>query len=35
MADGIRAQFPDAHENRVQEIVRERLALVRRLEDRR
>ncbi len=34
-AAGIRAQFPDADENRVQEILRERLALGRRLEDRR
>ena len=32
MADGIRDQFPDADERRVQEILRERLALVRRLE---
>jgi len=33
MADGIRAQFPDADERRVQEILRERLALARRLEE--
>jgi hypothetical protein len=32
MADGIRNEFPDADEGRVQEIVRERLALARRLE---
>jgi hypothetical protein len=35
MADGIREQFPDADERRVQEILRERLALARRLEERR
>lgn len=35
MADGIRSQFPDADEQRVQEILRERLALARRLEDQR
>ena len=35
MADGIRSQFPDADERRVQEILRERLALARRLEERR
>jgi hypothetical protein len=35
MADGIRNQFPDADEQRVQEILRERLALVRRREQRR
>jgi len=35
MADGIRSQFPEADEHRVQEILRERLALVRRLEERR
>jgi hypothetical protein len=35
MADGIRAQFPDADERRVQEILRERLALAMRLEGRR
>jgi hypothetical protein len=34
MADGIRDQFPDADESRVQEILRKRLALSRRLEDR-
>jgi hypothetical protein len=34
MADGIRDQFPDADEHRIQEILRERLALSRRLEDR-
>jgi hypothetical protein len=33
-ADGIRAQFPDADERRVLEILRQRLALARRLEDR-
>jgi len=33
MASGIRSQFPDADERRVQEILRERLALSRRLED--
>jgi hypothetical protein len=33
MADGIRSQFPDANERRVQDILRERLALSRRLED--
>jgi hypothetical protein len=33
MADGIRSQFPDADERRVQELLRERLALARRLED--
>jgi hypothetical protein len=32
MADGIRNQYPDADEQRVQEILRERLALLRRLE---
>jgi hypothetical protein len=31
---GIRAQFPDADSNRVEEILRERLALQRRLERR-
>lgn len=31
---GIRHQFPDADEQRVQEILRERLALARRLETR-
>ncbi len=35
MAAGIRSQFPEADERRVQEILRERLALVRRLENRR
>jgi hypothetical protein len=35
MAAGIRSQFPDADERRVQEILRERLALARRLENRR
>jgi hypothetical protein len=33
MVAGIRSQFPDADEHRVQEILRERLALSRRLED--
>jgi hypothetical protein len=33
MADGIRSQFPEADELRVQEILRQRLALSRRLED--
>jgi hypothetical protein len=33
MADGIRSQFPDADDHRVQEILRDRLALSRRLED--
>jgi hypothetical protein len=32
---GIRAQFPDASEERVEEILGERLALARRLESRR
>lgn len=32
MADGIRDQYPDADEQRVREILRERLALLRRLE---
>ena len=32
MADGVRDQFPDADQHRVQEILRERLALIRRLE---
>jgi len=32
MADGIRDEFPDANEHRLQEILRERLALARRLE---
>lgn len=31
MADGIRNEFPDADEKRVQEILRERLSLLRRL----
>ncbi len=34
MADGIRNEYPDADETRVQEILRERLALARRLENR-
>jgi hypothetical protein len=33
MADGIRSQFPDADQRRVQEILCERLALSRRLEN--
>jgi hypothetical protein len=33
MADGIRGEFPKIDEQRVQEILRERLALSRRLED--
>jgi len=32
MADGIRHEFPEADENRMQEILAERLALIRRLE---
>ena len=32
-ADGIRSQYPDADERRVREILRQRLALARRLED--
>lgn len=32
MADGIRAEYPDADEQRVQEILRERLRIARRLE---
>ena len=32
MADGIRDEFPDADEQRVQEILLERLAMIRRLE---
>lgn len=32
MSDGIRHQFPNASEERVQQILRERLDLVRRLE---
>jgi hypothetical protein len=35
MADGIRAEFPDADDRRVQEILRERLALAQRLQERR
>ena len=35
MKDGIRDQYPDADETRVEEILRERLALARRLEERR
>ena len=35
MAAGIRSQFPEADERRVQEILRERLAIVRQLENRR
>jgi hypothetical protein len=34
MVAGIRSQFPEADEHRVEEILRERLALSRRLEDR-
>lgn len=34
MTDGIRHQFPDADGARVQEILRERLSLIRRLEAR-
>jgi hypothetical protein len=34
MADGIRSQFRDADECRIQQILRERLALIRRLEER-
>ena len=34
MRDGIRHQFPEADESRVTEILRERLALIRRLEGR-
>ena len=34
MADGIRSEYPDADEDRVQEILRERLALLRRLRGR-
>ncbi len=33
MADGIRDQYPDADERRVQEILNQRLALLRRLEE--
>jgi hypothetical protein len=32
MADGIRDEFPDAAEDRVQVILRDRLAMIRRLE---
>jgi hypothetical protein len=32
MADGIRDEYPDADETTVQKILRERLALIRRLE---
>ncbi len=32
MADGIRDEFPDADEQRVQQILLERLAVIRRLE---
>ena len=32
-ADGIRARFPEADEEEVQKILRERLALARRLEE--
>jgi hypothetical protein len=35
MADGIRLQFPEANEARVDEILIERLQLARRLEERR
>jgi hypothetical protein len=34
MADGIRSQFPGVHERRVQEILRERLNLIRQRENR-
>jgi hypothetical protein len=33
MADGIRGQYPDADEARVREILAQRLALLRRLEE--
>lgn len=33
MTDGIRHQFPDADESRVQQILRERLRIARRLEE--
>jgi hypothetical protein len=33
MADGIRDEYPEADEEHVQEILRQRLALIRRLED--
>jgi hypothetical protein len=32
MADGIRNEYPEADEQRVQELLRQRLALLRRLE---
>jgi hypothetical protein len=35
MADGIRAEFPEADDRRVQEILCERLALTQRLQERR
>lgn len=35
MLDGIRSEYPEADEDRVQEILRERLALLRRLRGRR
>lgn len=34
VADGIRNQFPDADEQRVQEILAQRIALMRRLDER-
>lgn len=34
MADGIRSEFPEAEEDHVQEILRERLARLRRLRER-
>lgn len=34
MLDGIRSEYPEADEDRVQEILHERLALLRRLRDR-
>ena len=34
MADGIRSQFPGVDEHRVQEILRQRLAMIRQREDR-
>ena len=33
MVDGVRGQFPDADEHQVQEILRQRLDLIRRRED--
>lgn len=33
MADGIRHQYPDADQSRVEELLRERLALARRIEE--